>query len=240
MSPAFFLCLFLATPTPGEAPPGKRVVVPAADRVTLHAELHGPGDPSRPVALLFHQARSNRSEYRTIAPKLVDMGFDALAIDQRSGAHKWGVANQTVMARGRSAKYDEALPDLKGAVAWAKERGYKKIVLWGSSYSAALVFKVAAEDPAISAVVAFSPGEYLKKKGSVAEAAAQVKVPVVIFAPAKEKAKAEAIAKAVPGGAQLVVPEDAVHGSSMLILDKNPKAEAVWTDLRPLLEKLKG
>jgi len=42
-------------------------------------------DPSKPFIILCHQARWSRGEYREIAPKLNKLGFNCMAIDQRSG-----------------------------------------------------------------------------------------------------------------------------------------------------------
>ena len=49
-----------------------------------------------PVLVLFHQAGWSRGEYREIAPKLNELGYICLAIDQRSGKGVNGVANGNV------------------------------------------------------------------------------------------------------------------------------------------------
>jgi hypothetical protein len=72
-----------------------------SDNVTIFADYYGGRDAGRPLILLFHQAGSNRAEYAPIAPMLVALGFDALAIDQRSGGSLWGHANETVQHLGR-------------------------------------------------------------------------------------------------------------------------------------------
>ena len=164
------------------------------------------------------------------------LGFNALAIDQRSGGKRWGRDNATVTARGGSTKYAEALPDLEAAFKWSRDNGYSgAIVVWGSSYSAALVFLLAAQHPrAISGVVAMSPGEYLReRKGAVAAAAKKIagKLPVLVLTPPKEREVANAIAAAA--GVSLHLPPKSVHGSSMLIGRKNPAAADVW----PLVER---
>jgi len=52
-------------------------------------------------------------------------------------------------------------------------------VVWGSSYSAALVFLLAARHPGdVNGVVAFSPGEYLSKGTAVRDAARKAEVPL--------------------------------------------------------------
>ncbi|BBB08514.1 alpha/beta hydrolase [Sphingopyxis sp. EG6] len=204
------------------------VTLTAADGVKV-AALHYPAPNPKAVILLFHQANSSKAEYATIAPRLVTAGYSALAIDQRSGGDLFG-PNQTVAAIGRSADYAEAQRDLQAALAWGKEQG-APVILWGSSYSAALVFRVAA-DPAVKAVLAFSPGEYLGDGAPVAEAAGRVQVPTFITSASDpaEVGAGKAILTASPATAkQQYVPAKGVHGSSTLIPSRNPTgAAANW------------
>jgi len=149
------------------------------------------------LILLFHQAGSNRGEYATIGPMLATLGFNALAIDQRSGGNAWERSNDTIKRLGKSTGYDEALPDLEAALQWAKSSGETgPIILWGSSYSAALVFLLAASHPReVNAILAFSPGEYLRGPSTVRKAAAQVSIP--IFVTSAKDPKEIAVAKSI-------------------------------------------
>lgn len=52
---------------------------------------------------------------------------------------------------------------MEAALEWAKARPFKRILVWGISYTAALVVLLAAYQPEIAGVIAFSPGEYLGK-----------------------------------------------------------------------------
>jgi pimeloyl-ACP methyl ester carboxylesterase len=55
------------------------------------------------------------------------------------------------------------------------------VILWGSSYSASLVFLVAAEHPnSVRAVLAFSPGEYFDGPTTVRDRAAHVSAPIYV------------------------------------------------------------
>ena len=169
----------------------------ASDRVQVFADYYSAGSKAKPLILLFHQAGSNRGEYATIGPMLATLGFNALAIDQRSGGNAWGRTNETVKRLGRSTDYDEALLDLEAALQWAKSSGQTgSILVWGSSYSAALVFLLAAEhQDEIKAILAFSPGEYLGGSSTVRKAAAQVSIPIFVTTAKnpKEIAMAESI-----------------------------------------------
>ena len=150
----------------------------ASDRVQVFADYYSAGSKAKPLILLFHQAGSNRREYATIGPMLATLGFNALAIDQRSGGNAWGQTNETVKHLGKSTDYGEALLDLEAALQWAKSSGQTgSILVWGSSYSAALVFLLATEHRReIKAVLAFSPGEYLRGSSTAWKAATQVSI----------------------------------------------------------------
>lgn len=183
---------------------------------------------SKGIILLFHQAGSSKAEYATIAPRLVAAGFTALAIDQRSGGSLYG-PNETASRLDKPANYEDAKADLEAALDWALPR-HLPIILWGSSYSAALAFEVAAEHPnQIAAILAFSPGEYLDRSGAVAHAAARVQVPIYVTSASDpdEIATGRAILSASPARIKTqFVPKSGVHGSSTLIEARNPKGAA--------------
>lgn len=221
------------------------VTLTASDGVKVYAWETSTGDKTKPIILLFHQAGSNHAEYDPIVPELVKAGFNTLALDQRSGAERWDVPNRTVKELGKSAGYNDALKDLQAAVAWPKSSGYTgKIIVWGSSYSSSLVFLLAAKEPAVSAVLSFSPGEYLGGETTVKDAAKQVKVPVFITS-AKSKdevAEAKAILGAVAAEkkTQFIPKIAGVHGSSTLRKDRNAGGlQENWEAVRAFLDSVR-
>jgi alpha-beta hydrolase superfamily lysophospholipase len=212
----------------------------AADGVVVHGAFYSASDP-KAVVLLFHQAGSGKGEYATIAPRLAAAGYEALAIDQRSGGDLFG-KNQTAAALGRQASYVEAEQDLEAALAWGRKRKLP-VILWGSSYSAALVFRVAARHPKeVKAVLAFSPGEYLGAAAPVSAAAAAVRAPLFVTSASdpEEIAAARAILAASPASLKVQhVPMQGVHGSSTLIAAKNPRGvEQNWSAVMAFLGRL--
>jgi alpha-beta hydrolase superfamily lysophospholipase len=217
------------------------VTLTAADGVTVYGTFYRAERP-KALILLFHQAGSSSGEYATIAPKLVAMGYSALAIDQRAGGGLFG-ENRTARALGREASYLDAKADLEAALVWAQGRKLP-VLLWGSSYSAALVFLVAAEHPdGLAGVLAFSPGEYLGDETMVKTAAAEVQVPVFVTSAKdpEEIAAARAIAGAVHvAGTTLFVPQQGgVHGSSTLIAARDSAgAEENWAAVRAFLRRV--
>ena len=212
----------------------------AQDGVTVYARLY-PAERPKAVILLFHQAGSSKDEYATIAPRLVAAGYTALAIDQRAGGGLYG-PNETAGHVTGKPDYLDAAQDLQAAVDWASAQNVPLIV-WGSSYSAALVFPIAAKNSfKVKGVLAFSPGEYFADKHLVEAAAARLTVPVYLTsAPdAEEVAAAKAVSDALPPGlVTRYVPTEGVHGSSTLIAAKDPKgAETNWLPVLSFLKKV--
>lgn len=219
---------------------GTPVTLHARDGVAISGLVYAAAHP-KAVVLLFHQAESSKAEYAKIAPRLAASGFTALAIDQRSGGTLYG-PNETAARLAKEASYDEAKPDLVAALDWAIPK-HLPVVLWGSSYSAALVFEVAAEHAGeVAAVVAFSPGEYLGDSGAVGRASAKVHAPIyVTSAPAADEVSAaRKILAASPAGTKTqYVPKFGVHGASTLLEARDPKgAAAAWDHVLAFLNGL--
>ena len=145
--------------------------------------------PARALILAFHQGgASGRAEYGPITPWLNAAGYDVLTIDQRAGGLLFGGENRAVAERGESS-YCEAAPDLAGTLRFAQERSPGvPIVLWGSSYSGALVLRLAATNPAgVVGVRGFSPasgGPMAECRGE--DVSGQIEVPVLALRPRNE------------------------------------------------------
>jgi len=216
------------------------ITLQASDGVSISGLVY-PAEQPKAVVLLFHQAGSSKAEYATIAPRLASAGFTALAIDQRSGGSLFG-PNETADQLGHPATYEQAEPDLVASLDWGVKQ-HLPVILWGSSYSAALVFEVAAKHAAdVSAVIAFSPGEYFGDDQPVARAAARVRAPIYVTSSpsAEEVQAARAIIAASPAGVKTqYVPQFGVHGASTLIQARDPKGAAEnWIHLLAFLNSL--
>src|ERR1700747_1929684 len=229
---AFYQFLILAVTLAAPLHAQEQVALTASDGVKVYADFYPAGSNSQPYILLFHQAGSNRAEYAPIAPRLVKLGFNCLAIDQLSGGYLWGQQNETVRHVGHNGEYLDVLKDMEAALAWARSSGNNgKVLVWGSSYSAALVFVLAAEHhDEVAGVLGFSPGEYLDSPNAVHEAAAKVTVPIFVSSANDhdEIAAANSILAVAPAQKKIqFVPRVAgVHGSSTLRQDKNRAGES--------------
>ncbi len=216
------------------------VTFAAADGVVVHADYKG--QEGRTLIVLFHQAGSSLHEYDPIAPRLQALGFDTLAVSQRSGGTLFGGVNETADGAGGPADYLEAYPDMETALAFARTKA-ARVVVWGSSYSSSLVFKLASDHPeGIVALLSFSPGEYFGAAYSVAGAAAGVQAPVFVTSAsdAGEVSAAKAIVTAVPGVATHFVPKHGTHGSSTLREDQNPQGTVEnWAAVQAFLALLR-
>ena len=174
------------------------VTFPSLDSVTITAD-HYHTNNANPVIVLCHQAGWSRGEYIDIAPKLNDMGYNVLAIDQRSGQTINGVENKTIgsaVTIGKTTRFIDAKPDIDAAVDWAKNKYNRNVILWGSSYSACLALMIAAERNDIEKVLAFSPGEYLPGI-SVQGSISGIKAPVFLTSSKQERIQVEKLFDAI-------------------------------------------
>jgi pimeloyl-ACP methyl ester carboxylesterase len=192
----------------------------AKDGLEITADLYKTND-AYPYMLLFHQAGFSRGEYKNTAQIFNNFGYNCLAIDQRSGDIANGIINETAKrakAKELSTPYIEAYQDMEAALDYAYKKSGKPIVVVGSSYSAALVLRLASENiQKISKVLAYSPGEYIQGH-SVAAWSNLLETPVFVTS---SKAEAESVADLVKGSSneKLVhfTPKgEGVHGSRVL------------------------
>ena len=139
------------------------IEINSLDSLEITADHYHVGK-DKPVIVLCHQAGYSRGEYQEIAVTLNTLGFNCIAIDQRSGGAVNGVTNLTkgrAVAAGKGTDFIDAKQDITASVAWAKDYYNKDVILWGSSYSSSLALIVAKEDANVEKVLSFSPGEYL-------------------------------------------------------------------------------
>lgn len=210
------------------------------------ADVYASENASATLVLLFHQAGWSRGEYREIAPKLVKRGYRVMAVDQRSGRSVNRVRNEThhrATKMGLPRTYLDAYSDMKAALQYARtELGAERIIVWGSSYSSSLVFRLAAEHAEqVSAVMAFSPGEYFKKEEGadyIRAFAKQVKQPVFVTSSKKERDQAKPIFDASPASKKILFTPASMgqHGSRAL-WSKWRDSDVYWAAVNGFLER---
>jgi len=205
---------------------GEKVVFLSKDGTKITADYYKIHPDTVPLIILFHQAGWSRGEYMEIAPKLNQMGFNCLAVDLRSGKVVNNVTNETYLEAKKKMKETNYLSseiDMLSAIDYASSVSNGKIILWGSSYSASLVLKIATlNNERIIAALAFSPGEYFRSFGKpsdfVSGYASKINIPVFITCAKREKEMCNIIYEQIPTQSKMFfVPESSGnHGSSAL------------------------
>ena len=220
------------------------VTFDSKDGLPVTADLYMPYGNDAPLILLCHRANWSRGEYLEIAPKLNLLGFNAIAIDQRSGKTKNDVDNATKKAAeeaGKGTTYLDAVQDIQSAIEYASKLSNKKLILWGSSYSSSLGFTlVKSNSDKIAAYLAFSPGEYFVDLGKpadwIATEAKDVKVPVFVTSRPSEQKDAQPIFDAIENKDKtyFVPNTDSKHGSQALY-EATEGNEASWKAVESFL-----
>ncbi len=223
----------------------KSVDFPTAGGIQGRADVYATKNPSATLILLFHQAGWSRGEYREIAPKLVKAGYRVMAVDQRAGGAVNGVQNETHYRATRMAlarSYLDAYVDMTAALAYARKHlKAARIVVWGSSYSSSLVFRLAAEHPQnVVGVMAFSPGEYFKKQGAdyIEAFAKRVKQPVFVTSSKKEREVVKPIFDASPAKKKILfTPASGGQHGSRALWNKSSDHDVYWASVNGFLEE---
>jgi predicted alpha/beta superfamily hydrolase len=116
-----------------------------------------------------------------------------------------------------------------------------KLIIWGSSYSAALSIKLASEYPkTVNTVLSFSPGEYFSKPGKnhIAEAAKTIHFPVFITSAKNEASKWAGIYGAIPSKSkQKFVPTTAGNHGSRALWKRFPDSKDYWAAVNGFLKQ---
>lgn len=222
----------------------KSVDFATAGGIRSHADIYDSAPASATWVVLFHQAGWSRGEYREIAPVLVKKGYRVMAVDQRSGGAVNGVTNETHRRAARkklSTDYLAAYADLEAALLYArKELGARRIVVWGSSYSASLVLRLAAEhSDEVDAVVSFSPGEYFERQGAsyIQSFAKRVTQPLFVTSSKTERAQAEPIFAASPSEKKILfTPASRGQHGSRALWAKWPDHDVYWAAINAFLD----
>lgn len=237
-----------SAPAPPPQPRFSTIEFSSLDRLKVTADLYSTGDKHAPTIVLVHQSGSSRGEYRQIAPYLQELGFNALAVDSRWGERdRWnGVTNETAARYGTpdiaasgdipriKSVHQAAAQDVRAALKWLDANDYTGAkLLWGSSISANLVLKVAA-DPTqrVVAVLSFSPGEYYKDQpNDLRSAITSLQLPTLIACGADEEDTAKPVFDAVPSKQKAFYRAiDGRHGASILVDDPGN-----WVGITPFL-----
>ncbi len=229
----------------------KKIEFESLDKLKVTADVYAPHkDKKTPFIVLCHQAGFSRGEYREIAPKLNKLGFNCMAIDQRSGRGVDNVQNETTKraaAAKKGTQYADAEQDMVAAVQYARKNfAGGKVILWGSSYSSALALRIAGSQPKlVDAVLAFAPGEYFGRFGKpadwITQSAKKIQCPAFITSAKNEYKNWKGIYAAIPGkNKTMFLPKTKGNHGSRALWAKMSDNKSYWAAVTPFLAKVSG
>ncbi len=219
------------------------VTFKAKDGLTVYATEYIV-NKDKPYILLFHQAGYSKGEYREIAPKLLKLGYNCLAVDLRSGGDVNFVPNETASEARKLnflTSYLDAKQDIEAAIDYICNKSNQPVILFGSSYSASLVLLIGKTNEHVKAIIAFSPGEYLKPDVNMALAVEHTKKPVFAACSQREFVYVDEMLKGIsPSYKTIFKPQDSpgTHGAKALWSSCKASNE-YWLALYLFFKKLK-
>lgn len=237
--------LALAMPTSAQAP--SRHLLRSSDGVSVPAWWFATPADAGTVIALFHQGgASGRAEYDPIVPRLREAGHRVLVIDQRRGGTTFDGVNELASTFDpETTSYCDALPDLEAALDFALDQaGGAGVVLWGSSYSAALAIVLGhRRSDDVVGIVALSPASGEPMDGCRPDDVAEsLTVPLLVGRPAGEmeiESVASQLERFHAAGHRTFVADPGRHGSSMLVEERvGADVEAAWTVVLDFLGSL--
>lgn len=225
-------------------PPTKeKVTFYAEDGLEITADYYR-ANPDYPFILLFHQGGSSRGEYNEIAPKLTKLSYNCLVVDLRSGDHSNFVNNET-SRRARSSNKPNRLidteKDIMAAIDYAYGLNSRKVILFGSSYSASLCMVIGKDNPKVSAVIAFSPGEFFGDQLRIEEELDSFNKPLFVASTRQEYPYVTEMLKNLPEEkVTFFLPDDSegTHGAKAL-WESNESKDEYWLALLFFFNALK-
>ena len=217
----------------------QKITFPSLDGLPITADVYYK-EANSPLIILCHQARFSRAEYKDIAKELNNMGFNCIAIDQRSGARIFGVVNETnrhALEENHNTDYLDAEQDIVAAVDYASKKYKQKVILWGSSYSASLALKIGKNNEQVKAIVAFSPGEYFGEKLILKNAIKNLNKPAFITSSKEEAPDVTVLISEIKNTVTQFIPQwEGTHGSKALWREIKGNEE-YWEAVKKFLDR---
>ena len=216
-------------PTPAPIAEGASVeALHTADDLQLDARLY-PADTTR-LVILLHMYPSDQTSWSESARALQASGVDVLTFDFRGYGASEGEKDAEEMEH-----------DVRAALEFARERGYREIVLVGASMGGTAAIVVAAEQPAggeLAGVIALSaPAEFGGLDAQ--EVVDDVAVPLSLIASRGDTSAHNSLETLAEGGSlpqdRTLVVEGRAHGTDMLT---SHAGEQVWQRLLAFLDEM--
>ncbi|MBN8703683.1 MAG: dienelactone hydrolase family protein [Bacteroidetes bacterium] len=221
----------------------QKIEIPGADGIKISASMYTAND-SMPYIVLCHQADYSRGEYAETAKKLNKLGYNCLAVDLRLGQEINGVVNETAAAyknAGKQVTHLDAEQDIIAAIDFLYFTNERKVILMGSSYSAALAIKIGSVSNKVKAVIAYSPGDYLGTSIKLEETAKLFDKPIYLTSSKDEVSGVISITRELKSQnkTQFIPKGKGDHGSKVL-WDSCADYPEYWYSLIMFLTELKA
>lgn len=215
----------------------------AADSLKVTADLYLK-NYNFPFILLFHQDGASRGEYREIARKLLNLDYNCLAVDLRSGGEINYIRNETnERAELKKVKHEQkdAIKDINASIDYINNISKKKVILFGSSYSASLCMIVGNGNPKVCAVIAFSPGEHFKPWLTVKDNLREFDKPVFVATTLSEYDYVVNMLETIPDKYKTIFKPKNGEGlqGAKALWDSNKSNDEYWLELFIFFKKLK-
>ena len=241
----FLFVVSIAAQLQGQKSDFKPITFDSANDLKVTADLYMAHDNTAPFIVLCHQAGWSRGEYREIAPKLNKLGFNCMAIDQRSGGGVNDIKNESMKAakaKKLGTEFTDAEADMIRALEHARSSyAQGQVILWGSSYSAALSLRIAGENPElVDGVMAFAPGEYFERLGQpkdwISQSAKKIAAPAFITSAKNEEKNWKAIFESIPGQSKTAfLPKTKGNHGSRALWEKFDDHKSYWAQVNTFL-----
>ena len=215
----------------------------ASDSLKITADLYLK-DYDYPFVLLFHQNGYSRGEYTEIAGKLLNLDYNCLAVDLRSGGKVNYIKNETVsrvQAKNISCKLIDSRKDILAAIEYVRKYNKKPVILFGSSFSASLCMIAGKNNKNVNAVVAFSPGEYFEPEISVKSTLKDFDKPLFVSSSENEYSYILEMLSFVPESVRTIYKHkwsNDYHGAKVL-WESNIYSKECWLELLMFFRKIK-
>jgi len=219
------------------------VTFKASDSLDVVAHLYEI-DESYPYIILLHQGMSSKGEYKEIAISLLKLQYNCLAVDLRFGSTINSTPNQTA-ANAKNANvfrsmYDAHL-DIEAAIKYAYNKSQQKLILFGSSYSGTLAFKIGKDSPRIKAIIAYSPGEFFRNQFLIHDELKDIDKPIYVAGTQLEYPYLKRLCELVPKSKKTIFQpqnDEGKHGAKTLWKSDDVSKE-YWLSLLMFINSIK-
>jgi len=221
------------------------VTYPSKDGLIITSDLYIIDDSSD-FMILFHQAELSRGEYIDVALKFNELGYNVMAVDQRSGLIVNSVMNETAKRakeEGFPAGWVEAGMDVQASIEYVRdELKSDSIYILGSSYSSSLILVIAPEyEEVIKGLLCFSPAERLKWNDKrVKEIVPEITAPVFMTSKKKEVLQVEDLYVHLTNENRMhYIPEERGRHGAIALWDNVEESVGYWEAVIEFLESTK-